>query len=409
MISRSLHRFAVLTALATLGLIGLGGLVTSHGVGMAVPDWPNTYGYNMFFFPVSQWVGGIFYEHTHRLLASGVGLLTTVLALWLYGTNARPALRWGGFALLAAGLITGLGMPRHAADAAVLVITGALAWGASRVWPRNEATPRWLRRLGLLAFGLVVFQGVLGGLRVVLFKDQIGIFHATLAQLFFVLVCCLALFTSPWWQRSSLETTPPPPDSAAPRRLAHLFLGATVLIFLQLVVGATMRHQHAGLAVPDFPLAYGRVWPPTDAASIAQYNQQRLEVLAANPITGFQIVLQMVHRLLALGIFATVAACAWTANRHIKSGLSRWSWLWLSLIGLQGLLGAATIWSNKAADIATAHVLTGALSLAVGSMLSILLFRTSTPAVQLTAGKMVSKSVAQATLKPRPSTANGVR
>ena len=79
----ALHWFAVLTAVAALLLIALGGLVTSKGVGMAVPDWPNTYGYNMFFFPVSQWVGGIFYEHTHRLVASAVGLLTSILALWL--------------------------------------------------------------------------------------------------------------------------------------------------------------------------------------------------------------------------------------------------------------------------------------------------------------------------------------
>ena len=83
--SPRLHRFAVFTAIATLGLVGIGGLVTSHGAGMAVPDWPNTYGYNMFFFPISLWMGGVFYEHTHRLAASGVGLLTVVLALWLYG------------------------------------------------------------------------------------------------------------------------------------------------------------------------------------------------------------------------------------------------------------------------------------------------------------------------------------
>ena len=89
-----LHWFAVLTAVATLGLLGAGGLVTSHGAGMAVPDWPNTYGYNMFFVPVSQWVGGIFYEHTHRLAASGVGLLTIMLALG-GSTNAdrRPSMR----------------------------------------------------------------------------------------------------------------------------------------------------------------------------------------------------------------------------------------------------------------------------------------------------------------------------
>ena len=79
-----LKRFAAFTALSTLGLIVIGGLVTSHGAGMAVPDWPTTYGYNMFLFPISQWVGGIFYEHTHRLVASGVGLLTTILAVWLW-------------------------------------------------------------------------------------------------------------------------------------------------------------------------------------------------------------------------------------------------------------------------------------------------------------------------------------
>src|SRR5579859_3660551 len=93
-----LHRFAVFTALATLALIGLGGLVTSHGVGMAVPDWPTTYGYNMFLFPISQWVGGIFYEHTHRLLASAVGFLTAILAAWLWLKEPRAWLRWLGVA-----------------------------------------------------------------------------------------------------------------------------------------------------------------------------------------------------------------------------------------------------------------------------------------------------------------------
>jgi heme A synthase len=100
--SPRLNRFAVATALTTLMLIGLGGLVTSHGVGMAVPDWPNTYGYNMFLFPISQWVGGIFYEHTHRLLASFVGLLTSVLALWLWVRETRGAMRWGPVGMMLA-------------------------------------------------------------------------------------------------------------------------------------------------------------------------------------------------------------------------------------------------------------------------------------------------------------------
>ncbi len=129
------------------GLVGLGGLVTSHGAGMAVPDWPNTYGYNMFFFPVSQWVGGIFYEHTHRLVASGVGLLTVVLALWLYGRSARPFMRWTGAALLLLGVGTAVAMPRRWADGLVLGLTGLALFGASTVWPRCEPSPKWLRRL----------------------------------------------------------------------------------------------------------------------------------------------------------------------------------------------------------------------------------------------------------------------
>ena len=107
-----LYRFAVLTALATLALLGIGGLVTSHGVGMAVPDWPNTYGYNMFLFPPSKWVGGIFYEHSHRLVASGVGLLTTILAVWLWLAEPRRWLRWLGvsafFAVVLQGVLGGL-------------------------------------------------------------------------------------------------------------------------------------------------------------------------------------------------------------------------------------------------------------------------------------------------------------
>jgi len=112
MTSPWLHRFALATALATLALIGVGGLVTSHGVGMSVPDWPNTYGYNMFFFPFSKWAGGIFYEHSHRLLASAVGLLTTVLALWFFGRSARPLLRIGGGILLTLGLALGVSQAR---------------------------------------------------------------------------------------------------------------------------------------------------------------------------------------------------------------------------------------------------------------------------------------------------------
>ncbi len=398
--SRGLHRFAVLTALATLGLVALGGLVTSHGAGMAVPDWPNTYGYNMFFFPVSYWVGGIFYEHTHRLLASGVGLLTIVLALWLYGRNARPVMRWGGLLLALLGAGIAVAVPRPWTDGLVLALTGLAAFGASWVWPRCEPSAKWLRRCGLAALVAVVLQGVLGGLRVVEHKDAIGIFHATLAQLFFTLVCAIALFTSRWWQR--------PPDRIDPLRLSRLsviFLATTLVILTQLALGAAMRHQHAGLAIPDFPLAYGKLWPVTDAAAVARYNQQRMEITNVNPITAVQIVLQMVHRLVALLILAAVAFAAWSARRAVGGAnvLSRISLGWLGLILTQVLLGAATIWSNKAADIATAHVLVGALALAVGALLSVISFRELVFNRRVTESPSAAAALPLSMFAPQPS------
>ena len=397
-----LPRFALLTAAATLGLIGVGGLVTSHGAGLAVPDWPNTYGYNMFFFPISQWVGGVFYEHTHRLLASGVGLLTAILALWLHGKTARPLMRRLGIILGLAGLAVFAAAPQRWADGVVALATGLALAGAGLVWPASDPAPKWLRRLGLAAFLAVVLQGVLGGLRVVWLKDQIGIFHATLAQLFFALLCALAwlLRKGPRAEgRGPKEARNPNPDSPVsapspkssfkprtsdfelrtsnfglpsalgPRPSAFLSpLLATSLILLQLILGATMRHQHAGLAIPDFPLAYGRIWPATDPASVQLYNQRRLEVLAANPITAFQIDLQMVHRLMAVVVAAAVGACVWRLRR---GPFRNWAMLWAGLILAQAGLGAATIWSNKAADVATLHVVTGALSLAWGTVLSL--------------------------------------
>ena len=315
-----LHRFACITAGATLFLISIGGLVTSKDAGMSVPDWPTTYGYNMFLFPISKWVGGVFWEHSHRLAASLVGFLTVMLAGWLWAKEPRA----------------------------------------------------WVRRLGWLALFSVVLQGVLGGLRVVWYKDQIGIFHAALAQLFLVMVCVIALVTGRWWGRLANQWP------AVPDRGIRWMLGlTTALIFGQLLIGATMRHQHAGLAIPDFPLAYHKVWPPTDPAFIALVNQNRMEVESVKPITGFQIVLQMVHRIIAVAILGSVAFCAWRTRRQFgaRHPLAKVGVLWLALICVQVFLGAWTIWSNKAADIATAHVVTGALSLVTGALSTMVALR----------------------------------
>ena len=319
--NRWLHRFAVFTATATFCLIWVGGLVTSHSAGMAVPDWPTTYGYNMFFFPFSKWVGGILYEHSHRLVASGVGLLTVMLCVWL--------------------------------------------------WLKEER--RWLRWLGVIALGCVVLQGVLGGLRVTQMKDVIGVFHATLAQLFFGLVSAIALFTSRWWR----QVDEPKMSVYAVSSLRYLFALVTGLILLQLMLGAAMRHQHAGLAIPDFPLAYGKMWPAMDAGSVAGYNQARGEPTATNPITSLQIGLQLTHRIVAFLILIAVAWVAGAARRRVggQSVLAKLSLAWLALILGQATLGAATIWTNKAADLATAHVAVGALSLMNGVVLALMAAR----------------------------------
>ena len=183
-----LHRYAVFCAIATFPLIFAGGLVTGMEAALAVPDWPTTYGQNMFTYPWSKMVGGIFYEHGHRLLGSAVGVLTVGLTVWL------------GFA-----------EPR-----------------------------RWLRMLGIVALGAVVLQGILGGLRVTELAHWLAIPHACLAQTFFCLMAAIALFTSPAWQ-ASVEPISDPQRSELPRVCGV----ATLAIYCQLVAGAVQRHAES--------------------------------------------------------------------------------------------------------------------------------------------------------------------
>ncbi len=309
----SLFWFAVINAFATFLLIGLGGLVTSHEAGMSVPDWPTSYGYNMFALPFKFWQGLAFFEHTHRLLASVVGFLTTILAVWLWLKDHR----------------------------------------------------KWMHWLGITAFLLVIVQGILGGLRVRLQMDDLGIPHGAIAQVFLVLTCAIALFTSRWWHGTETE-----PQQTVPRGLRSHVLFVTILIFIQLIIAATMRHQHAGLAIWDFPLAHGKIWPDTSPAAIAEYNAHRPPGILGNPIAAFEVNLQMIHRLVAYALFLGVLAVPFMARKRLggADGLTKFAWFWLALISVQIGLGAWTIWSNKAADITTLHVMGGALSLLTGAL-----------------------------------------
>jgi len=346
-----LNRFAWLTAVATLLLICSGGMVTSKNVGLAVPDWPTTFGYNMFLFPVSKWIGGIFFEHTHRLIASIVGFLTIVLAVWLWRSDDRQE----------------------------------------------------VRNLGLIAVAGVILQGILGGLRVTMLRDQIGIFHACLAQAFLGLIVLIALVTTKFWQSLSfgvrghvrtfesgpaIARSPHSKDSPGsadlnPQTLCWITMlsfAITLAIYLQLALGATMRHQHRDLAILDFPTADGAWIPDTSAKALASINTWR-DLHALSEVTAFQIWLQMTHRLLAVIITVGVIAFAVRVWRLRKSSqapiLSGLSILWVAIVLGQITLGAWVIWSNKAADIATAHVALGAIMLSFGVSICAICWRIS--------------------------------
>jgi cytochrome c oxidase assembly protein subunit 15 len=179
------HRLALLTAVATFPLLFVGGLVTSTGAGLAVPDWPTTFGYNMFLYPWSRMVGGIFYEHSHRLIGSVVGFLTVLLAVTLWYKESR----------------------------------------------------QWLRWLGIVALGAVIAQGVLGGLRVVLLQQTLAIIHACFAQAFFALTASLVLFTSAEWKAQPVKKI-----ATDTSRVQHLGVLTSGLLYGQLILGAILRH-----------------------------------------------------------------------------------------------------------------------------------------------------------------------
>lgn len=288
-----LHRYAQLVAASTVLLIAAGGMVTSTGSGLSVPDWPNTYGSFMFSFPMDKWVGGIFYEHGHRLIASAVGFLTVILALWTW-----------------------------------------------RVEPRT-----WVRRLGFAALGAVILQGLLGGITVLfLLPDPVSIGHAGLAQLFFCLTLSLALFTSPRWRAMAA-----PVDDPMLRRVAG---ATTALIYVQTLLGATVRHTGAGMAIPDFPFAFGHAIPPVWSAPVA---------------------IHFAHRVGALLVIAAILATAGHVRRHHRGRLelTRPAALLVLLVVTQATLGAFVVWSGLQPFINTAHVVNGALVLGASLVLTL--------------------------------------
>jgi cytochrome c oxidase assembly protein subunit 15 len=307
-----LHRFAKFVSACTVLLVLAGSVVTSTDSGLSVPDWPTTYGWNMFTFPPSKWVGGIFYEHGHRLIASSVGFLTILLAVWLWRSDTR----------------------------------------------------RWMKWLGVTALGAVILQGLLGGLTVLFFLPApISTAHAALAEIFFCLTVTIALCTSPRWRRGEVQADELIEDG----QLRRLATATTALIYLQILVGATMRHTNAGLAIPDFPLMFGKLAPDHWSAGIAVHFAHR------------------VGALLVLGAVATTATHVWRHHRSRSAVMTPVSTL-VGLVAIQITLGALTVLSQLNVALNSAHVVCGALVLATSLVITLRSWQARFPSVAATSG-----------------------
>lgn len=265
-------------------LVFVGAMVTTTGSGLSVPDWPLSFGKIN-----PRMVGGVAFEHGHRLVASAVGFLVLIGAIWASVIRANVV----------------------------------------------------VRRLALTALALVIFQGLLGGLTVLLrLPTAVSVAHGTTAQVFFCTVVALM-----WWTSDSFVRCEGRITGSAARNLLIASSGMTGLVFTQLMIGATMRHMGAGLVIPDFPTSLGR-WIP--------------------PLTSGDIAINFAHRLMAMAVAGmAVLLCLRIYRYHRReSALVRLVSVLVCLIGLQITLGAMTVWGGKGLVPTSLHVMNGALVLA---------------------------------------------
>ena len=307
------RRLSKLLVISTLLLIFAGALVKSHEVGLSVPDWPTSYGYQMFSFPLTDMIGGIFYEHGHRLIATVVGLMTLILAFTIYYTDHRL----------------------------------------------------WLKKTAFFALGLVIIQGLFGGLTVLLFlPTPVSVIHAILAQTFLMVTILISYGLSKEKANRMLN------ESTNYKVLRFPTYLVTSIVFIQLIIGALMRHTESGLAIPDFPLSGGYIIPT--------FNQEMLNTIQSMQfesglpfVTLNQIIIHYLHR---MGAIAVTISIGWLTLKIIQSKISneriyRLTWYLITLLIIQITLGAFTIWSVKEPFITSIHVVNGALILGVSTLL----------------------------------------
>lgn len=305
----NLRIFSKFVCYSTLLLIFAGGLVTSTGSGLSVPDWPLSYG--TLFPPM---VGGVRFEHTHRMIAATVGILTLILTIWINRREARV----------------------------------------------------WVKRLSIFAVGAVIAQGLLGGITVLFFLPKpVSILHAILAQTFFILTVILAYSQSLERKRRENQT------ESYHRLLIQASFVVVVAVYCQLILGASMRHTASGLAIPDFPLAAGHLIPPFDDAMLKTINNWRF-MMNLDPVVMGQVAIHFVHRIGALLIVLSLAILTYVtakSARDLPAIIIRNVAVINLLVLLQITLGAMTVWSVKQPLITTLHVTVGAAVLGMSVLL----------------------------------------
>lgn len=319
-----LHRWAVLLNCLVWPLVWIGGLVTTEDAGMAVPDWPTTYGYNMFLYPIEWWLSGpfdLFIEHGHRQLASVVGFVAI-------GT-----------------LIVAIRVERR----------------------------RWVVVLTAATLVAVILQGVLGGFRVVLDQRTLAMIHGIFAQVFFALCTSLAVVTSRWWWRTGEAKVNQEVGTAGAirwrdrplgRSTVWLAGGLAALAFVQLALGAQLRHLQVMMAPAAFShLVLMHLATAVFVWVISGILAYRLwgcgDLTLSRPAKG---LVGLVAVQIGLGL------STWVAKYGLPAGSERWSWVAKHVIESKGFFESM---------IVTGHVATGSLLIACSVMLWLRALRAS--------------------------------
>jgi len=298
-----LRRFSKITVSLTFFLIFVGALVKSHEVGLSVPDWPTTYGEQMFAFPLSKMVGGIFYEHGHRLIATIVGFFTLLQTFWLSVSNEKP----------------------------------------------------WLKQLGYISLATVIIQGMLGGITVLFFlPTAVSIIHGILAQTFFILTIIIAYsLSNERTNRLDKENCP------SPIYRSGLILSG--MVYIQLIIGAIMRHTASGLAIPDFP-TMGGLWVPDFSENTIHNINTILFDIDQDMVSRNQVIIHFLHRFGAILISIAVIYLFYRIKSvlNIDKSIHRAIFLITVIVFVQFTLGVATILTERSPYITSLHVVNGA-------------------------------------------------